>query len=205
MAIHLTRRAFLERATCAAAVLTAARPAAAADGLGRRSLGDLSAVASAKAEGGWFVSLNGALTRGVSGADKARLAAATGYGGVDWISVPRKPPDAPRPRRCSPNSRSSQRSRLPDGAAVPFGGDDQAFRAALTQLADDAAFSAAIGCQKMMVVLPPSTTEPKQDQLKRVRDRFAAISEVLSDRRFAWAWSSSVRCTSDRHATADLR
>ena len=62
---------------------------------------------------------------------------------------------------------------------LPFSGDDQTFRTALTQLADDAAFSAAIGCQKMMVVLPPTTTEAKQDQLKLVRDRFRAIAEVL--------------------------
>src|SRR6186997_1222803 len=60
----LTRRTFLERATCAGALLAVARPAVAADG--------------------WFVSLNGSLTRGVSGDDKIRMAAATGYGGVDW-------------------------------------------------------------------------------------------------------------------------
>src|SRR5260221_700820 len=66
----LTRRAFLERAACAGALLSIARPAAAADG--------------------WFVSLNGSLTRGVSGADKIRLAAATGYGGVDWDLGPAK-------------------------------------------------------------------------------------------------------------------
>src|SRR5678815_24979 len=74
MTVLLTRRTFLERAACAGALLSVARPSAAADGLGRRSL----------SEGGWFVSLNGSLTRGVSGADKIRLAAATGYGGVDW-------------------------------------------------------------------------------------------------------------------------
>jgi sugar phosphate isomerase/epimerase len=70
-------------------------------------------------------------------------------------------------------------ANLPMTRPLPFGGDDPAFREALTQLADDAAFSAAIGCRKMMVVLPPSTTGPRQDQLKLVRDRFAAIAEVL--------------------------
>src|SRR6186997_1578237 len=64
MTDRLTRRTFLERVACASALLGLARPASAADG--------------------WFVSLNGSLTRGVSGADKIRLAAATGYGGVDW-------------------------------------------------------------------------------------------------------------------------
>ncbi|HMC76868.1 MAG TPA: hypothetical protein VKH34_07035, partial [Vicinamibacterales bacterium] len=71
MTVLLTRRTFLERAACAAALLAAARPTAAA-------------------EGNWFVSLNGSLTRGVSGADKIRLAAATGYGGVDWDLGPAK-------------------------------------------------------------------------------------------------------------------
>ena len=38
---------------------------------------------------------------------------------------------------------------------------------------------AAIGCQKMMVVLPASSPLPKDEQRKIVRDRLAAISEVL--------------------------
>src|SRR5689334_8108061 len=78
MTVLLTRRTFLERATCAAAVLAVSRPAAAADGVGRQSPG----------AGGWFVSLNGSLTRGIGGAEKARLAAAIGYGGVDWDLAP---------------------------------------------------------------------------------------------------------------------
>src|SRR5258708_22490564 len=57
----LTRRNFLERATCAGALLAVARPAAAA--------------------GAMYVSLNGSLTQGVSGADKIRLAPAVGVGG----------------------------------------------------------------------------------------------------------------------------
>ena len=83
MTVQLTRRAFLERAVCAGALLAAARPAAAADG--------------------WFVSLNGSLTRGVGGADKIRLAAATGYGGVDWDLGPAKTAgrDATRSLNCA--------------------------------------------------------------------------------------------------------
>jgi sugar phosphate isomerase/epimerase len=155
-----TRRAFLERATCAAAMVAATRPAAAADG--------------------WFVSLNGALTRGVSGADKARLAAATGYGGVDWDLGPAKTAGRAATQALFTELKIKPTiANFPMARPLPFGGDDQAFREALTLLADDAAFSAAIGCQKMMVVLPASTTEPRQEQLKLVRDRFAAIAEVL--------------------------
>jgi sugar phosphate isomerase/epimerase len=174
----LTRRVFLERATCAVALLAAARPAGASDGPERRSRADLSAVVSA--EGGWFVSLNGALTRGVSGADKVRLAAATGYGGVDWDLGPAKTAGRAATQALFAELKIKPTiANFPMARPLPFGGDDQAFRAALTQLADDAAFTAAIGCQKMMVVLPPSTTEPKQDHLKLVRDRFAAIADVL--------------------------
>src|ERR671919_102601 len=65
MRSSVTRREFLERATCAGAVLL------------------IAPVSGAAAEG-MYVSLNGSLTRGVGGADKARLAAKLGYGGVDW-------------------------------------------------------------------------------------------------------------------------
>ena len=65
----LTRRDFVTRAACAGVglALSARRSAAAQSGTS-----------------GMFVSLNGALTPKVSGADKIRLAAKTGYGGVDW-------------------------------------------------------------------------------------------------------------------------
>ena len=156
----LTRRAFLEGATCAAALLAAARPTAAADG--------------------WFVSLNGSLTRGISGADKVRLAAATGYGGVDWDLGPAKTAGRAATQALFAEHKVTPTiANFPMARPLPFGGDDRAFRDALVQLADDAAFISAVGCQKMMVVLPASTTEPKQDQLKLVKDRFAAIAEVL--------------------------
>src|SRR5262245_697357 len=70
----MTRREFIERTSCAAAVITFARPAGAAT----------TAATTAPAATTMFVSLNGAVTRGVSGADKIRLAAKIGYGGVDW-------------------------------------------------------------------------------------------------------------------------
>lgn len=170
MTDRLTRRTFLERAACASALLGIARPATAADGLGRQSLG----------EGGWFVSLNGSLTRGVSGADKIRLAAATGYGGVDWDLGPAKTAglDATKALFAELKIKPSIVS-LPMARPLLFGGEPAAFQQALTQLADDAAFTAAVGCQKMMLVLPASTTEPRPEYLKTVRDRVAAVAEVL--------------------------
>jgi len=145
---------------CTGALLAMARPSAAADG--------------------WFVSLNGALTRGISGPDKVRLAALTGYGGVDWDLGPARIAGlSPTQALFAELKIKPTIVNLPMARPLPFGGDDPAFREALKNLADDAAFAAAIGCRKMMVVLPPSTTEPRQDQLKLVTDRFAAIAEVL--------------------------
>ena len=62
---------------------------------------------------------------------------------------------------------------------LPFNGDQAAFDQALTQLADDAAFCAAIGCQRMMVVLPATSPTSKEEYRKVARDRLAAISQVL--------------------------
>lgn len=160
MTVLLTRRNFLERAACAGALLAVARPTAAADGM--------------------FVSLNGSLTRGVSGADKVRLAATAGYGGVDWDFGPAKAAgrDATRALFAELKIRPTI-VNLPMARPLPFGGEQAAFQQALTELADDAAFTAGIGCQKMMLVLPASTTQTRQEQRTLVRDRLAAISEVL--------------------------
>src|SRR5206468_1906433 len=127
-----------------------------------------------------FVSLNGAVTRGVSGFDKARLAAKIGYGGVDWDLGPAKTAGLDATKALFAELKIKPTiTNLPMARPLPFGGEQAAFQQALTQLADDAAFSASIGCQKMMVVLPATSPIAKDDQRKIVRDRLAAISEVL--------------------------
>ena len=102
----VSRRAFLERAACAGALLMVPRAAAAADGM--------------------YVSLNGSLTRQMPWPDFARLAAKVGYGGVDvnlgqakteGVEATRalfkelniKP--ASRTCRCSSRRRTSRRSK----------------------------------------------------------------------------------------------
>ncbi len=156
----LTRRDFLERAALTTAVLACARPVFAAETM--------------------FVSLNGSVTRGVSGFDKARLAAKVGYGGVDWDfgSMKTAGVDATKTLFAELKIKPTI-ANLPMARPLPFGGEPAAFQQALTPLADDAAFSAAIGCQKMMVVLPATSPIAKEEQRKIVRDRLAAISEVL--------------------------
>jgi sugar phosphate isomerase/epimerase len=156
----LTRRDFLERAALTSAVLACARTAGAADAM--------------------FISLNGAVTRGVSGADKARLAAKVGFGGVDWDFGPAKTAGLDATKALFNELKIKPTiASLPMARPLPFNGEQAAFDQALPQLADDAAFCAAIGCQKMMVVLPATSPTSKEEYRKVVRDRLAAISQVL--------------------------
>ena len=160
MTDKLTRRDFLERAACASALLSIARPASAAEG--------------------WFVSLNGSLTRGVSGEAKIRLAAATGYGGVDWDLGAAKTAGLDATKALFAELKIKPTIiNVPMARPLPLGGEQPAFQEALKQLGDDAAFTAGLGCNKMMFVLPASTTTPRDEQLKIVRDRLAAVAEVL--------------------------
>ena len=62
---------------------------------------------------------------------------------------------------------------------LPFQGEQAAFDEALVQLADDAAFTAGIGCDRMMVVLSPTGPLPKDEWRKVVVDRMAAVAKVL--------------------------
>src|SRR6187431_1720499 len=131
MTDRLTRRTFLERAAWAGALLGIARPAAAAEG--------------------WFVSLNGSLTRGVSGADKIRLAAATGYGGVDWDLGPAKTAGLDATKALFAELKIKPTIiNVPMARPLPLGGEQPAFQDGLKQLGEDAAFTAALGCNKMM-------------------------------------------------------
>jgi sugar phosphate isomerase/epimerase len=158
----LTRREFLERAALTSAALAYARSAGAGDAM--------------------FVSLNGAVTRGVSGFDKARLAARVGYGGVDWDFGAMKTAGVDATKALFAELRIKPTiANLPMARPFPFNGEQPAFQQALTQLAEDTAFSSAIGCQKMMVVLPASSPLPKDEQRKISRDRLAAMSEVLQN------------------------
>jgi sugar phosphate isomerase/epimerase len=160
MRASLTRRDFLERAALTSAVLACAKPATAADSM--------------------FVSLNGSVARGVSGFDKARLAAKVGYGGVDWDLGPAKTAGVEATKALYAELKIKPTiTNLPMARPLPFSGEQAAFDQSLTQLADDAAFCAAIGCRKMMVVLSPTGPLPKEEHRKIVRDRLAAISDVL--------------------------
>ncbi len=127
-----------------------------------------------------FVSLNGAVTRGLGGADKIRLAAQVGYGGVDWDLGPARTAGLQATRALFDEVKIVPTIvNLPLARPFPFGGEDAGFRDALSALADDAAFTAAVGCRKMMVVLPASTTLGKDAQRKLAVDRLSAVAGVL--------------------------
>jgi sugar phosphate isomerase/epimerase len=158
----VTRRQFLERtagAATAAAVLgwPAARIAA---------------------QGRMFISLNGAVAPGVGPwPEKARLAARIGYGGVDWDFGPAKAAGVDATRALFDELKI--RPTIVNLPLQPLAGDDDAFKAKLPQLADDAAFTAAIGCDRMMMVLSPTSALPKDEQRALVVRRLGAVSGVL--------------------------
>jgi sugar phosphate isomerase/epimerase len=161
MTSHLARRAFLER-TAGAAMLAAMT------------------ARSARSASSMFVSLNGALTNGknVAWPEFAQLASRTGYGGVDWSLGPARTAGLDATRSLL-NDLKLKPTIVNLPLQTPFAGDDESFKQKLPQLADDAAFTAGIGCQKMMLVLSATAPAPKDEYRKLVRDRLAMVSEVL--------------------------
>jgi len=126
-----------------------------------------------------FISLNGAVAPRVGPwPEFARLAARVGYGGIDWSFGPVKSAgvDATKALLADLHLRPTI-VNLP--VSNPFSGDDESFKQKLPALADDAALSAALGCSKMMLVLPAAGPAPRDEYRKLVRDRLAAVSDVL--------------------------
>ena len=163
----LTRRDFLERATCAGALLAVAGPR-------------LEAWPASVVQGQMYVSLNGSVAKGVGWPDLARLAARVGFDGVDWSLGPARTAglDATKALFAELKIKPSI-VNLPMARPLPFQGEQAAFDEALVQLADDAAFTAGIGCDRMMVVLSPTGPLPKDEWRKVVVDRMSAVAKVL--------------------------
>jgi sugar phosphate isomerase/epimerase len=167
MGSRLTRRDFLERATYAGALLAVGARAEALQPSGR-------------VPGHMYVSLNGSVAKGVGWPDLARLAARVGFQGVDWSLGPAKTAGVEATKALLTELRITPSIvNLPMARPLPFQGEQAAFDQALPQLAEDAAFTAAIGCDRMMVVLSPTGPLPKDEWRKVVRDRVGAISKVL--------------------------
>lgn len=129
------------------------------------------------AAGGMYLSMNGSLTGGKPAwPDFARLAARTGFGGVDVNlgAATKEGLEATRALFAEIKIRASN-TNLP----VPFSRDEEAFQAGIKKLDEAAAFSAAIACPTMLGILPPASQTPKAELHKILKDRLAAIAEIL--------------------------
>jgi sugar phosphate isomerase/epimerase len=133
-------------------------------------------------QSGMFISLPPwAVARNVGWPDQARLAARAGYGGIDWAFQPARQAglDATRALFAEVKIRPTI-TNLPMQSAL--GGDEAAFTSRLPQLGEDAAFAASIGCRNFQLVLSPASPvgQSKEERWKVVRDRVAAMSQVLA-------------------------
>jgi len=129
------------------------------------------------APGGMYLSLNGSLTGGKVGwPEFARLAARIGYGGTDVnLAAARKEgPDATRALFSELRIRASNA-----GLPVTFSRDEETFRQGLAGLEEAARFAAAIKCPRLLGILPPASQTPKAELRKVLKDRLAAISQIL--------------------------
>ena len=152
----VNRRAFLKAAAVGAAVAFTTRTGAA---------------------GTMFVSLNASLTRQMPWTEFAELAARLGYAGVDVNlgAAQKEGVDATRALLT--------RLKLEPGIVslpVQYSRDEASFRQGLSQLGEAARFAAAIGCPRMMTVLPPSSETPKPEFRTLIKDRVSAVGEVLA-------------------------
>jgi sugar phosphate isomerase/epimerase len=152
-----TRRTFLKTATVAALGLPRV-PLAAADGM--------------------FISLNSSMTRQMDWPDFARLAAKLGYGGVD-VNLNSARLMGIEETKAFLGSLKMQPGII--SLPVRYSNIDEAvYQADLKQLDESAKFAAAIGCPRMMTVLPPSSQTPKPQLRAIMKDRLQAIDAVLA-------------------------
>jgi sugar phosphate isomerase/epimerase len=125
-----------------------------------------------------YIALNGTLTAGrVAWPEFARLAAETGYAGVD-VNI----------GKAMEAGAEATRSLLTElklkpavvGLPVEFRKDDATFREGLKKLPEAAQFAAAIDCPRMTTWIMPSTDTPKPELRKIYKERFQACADVLA-------------------------
>ncbi len=127
---------------------------------------------------GMFLALNTALTGSkIQWQDFVRLAARVGFGGADLMLNPamKDGADATRGLLSELKLRTSFCS-LP----VNVTGTDEVFQRGMAALEDQAKFVGEIGCGRMMMVLPTSSTTPADELRKMLRERLTAVGAVLA-------------------------
>src|SRR5438552_10179065 len=129
------------------------------------------------AAAGMYVSLNGSLTGGKpTWPEFARLAARTGFGGVDVnLGAARK--EGLEATRALFDELKIKASNA--GLPVPFSRDEDGFQAGLQKLDEAAQFSGAIHCPTVLGILPPASPTPKTELRKILKDRLTAVAEIL--------------------------
>jgi sugar phosphate isomerase/epimerase len=127
---------------------------------------------------GMYISLNSTLTGGKVGwPEFTRLAAKTGYGGVDVSlqAAMKEGVEATRTLLSGLRLRASYCS-LPVTATR----DEDAFRKSMEGLDEAAKFAAAIGCHRMTFIMPAGSETPKDELWKTLKARFTAVGAVLA-------------------------
>jgi sugar phosphate isomerase/epimerase len=127
-----------------------------------------------------YVALNGTLTAGgkLSWPEFARLAAKTGYLGVD-VNLGSATQDGVEKTQALLAELRLKPAVV--GLPVEFRKDDAAFRESFKLLAPAARFSAAIGCPRMSTWIMSSSETPKAELWKTYRSRFSECAKVLGD------------------------
>jgi sugar phosphate isomerase/epimerase len=129
------------------------------------------------AASGMYLSMNGSLTGGKPPwPDFARLAARVGFGGVDVNlgAAMRDGLDLTRALFAEIKIKASN-TNLP----VQFAGAEEAFQTGMKKLDEAARFAAGIECPCMLGILPPSSTTPKAEFRKILKERCSAIADTL--------------------------
>jgi sugar phosphate isomerase/epimerase len=127
---------------------------------------------------GMFVALNNALIGNkVQWPDSVRLAAQVGFGGIDLNlnAAMKQGLDATRSLLDSLKLRLSFCS-LP----VNVTGADDVYQRGMASLEENAKFVSAVGCGRMMMVLPAASETPADELRKTLKERLTAVAEVLA-------------------------
>jgi sugar phosphate isomerase/epimerase len=155
----MNRRNFVKFAACAGL----------GAGLAERALG-----AGAR----MYVSLNGTLTGNkITWPEFAKLAAKTGYGGVD-LNLGAAMKEGVEATRAMLRELKLQPACC--SCPVNAGRDEAAFKAGIDGLEEAAKFAAAVGCNRMTAILPAASRTPKDELLKTYKERYTAVAAVLA-------------------------
>lgn len=145
---------------------------------GAAALLGLAGTGAAAQPAGMFVALSSALTGNkVQWPEFARLAARVGYGGTD-LSLGPAMKEGLDPTRGLLDGLKLRTSfcNLP----VNVTGAEDVFQRGMATLEDSAKFVSAVGCGRMMMVLPAASQTPADELRKTLKDRLTAVAVILA-------------------------